>query len=181
MIGVHFDRSSTTNDVSLRSLDLPVLIDSPWISVPFKSDLKPLNPSFITMSTSTMKIRIRDATADDLDQTHAMMLKLKAFLSKLSKPPSLESFKKDSGLISGYKYFHLLVAEDTSSGQLVGYILYYFLYLTQLGKVLYVQDIYTEESVRKSGVGSLLLRRAGKRAKETDSVLMRLQVSSLTC
>lgn len=125
------------------------------------------------------KIIIRDGTYDDLDQVHAMLLKLKKYLSNDSNPPTLETFKKDSGLQPGskYRFYYFIVAEDTSTKKLVGYSLFYILYKTQSGKTMYVQDLFAEEYARKSGVGSLLLRNAAKISLEIDAINMELHVS----
>lgn len=128
---------------------------------------------------SSNKIIIRDGTVDDLDQVHAMLLMLKSYLSNDAKPPTLEVFRRDSGLLddNGIKFFRLFVAEDTSTKKLVGYTLYYYMYKTQAGKFVYVQDLFAQESARKTGVGSLLLRRAAKKTLEVGAIGMELHVS----
>lgn len=92
-------------------------------------------------------------------------------------PLPLERFIKDSGLTQEQptKYFHLLVAQDNESKQLLGYLLYYFMIKTSSGKHLYVEDIFVRETARKTGVGSALIKNAASAAIRTESVGMKLQ------
>jgi GNAT superfamily N-acetyltransferase len=92
-----------------------------------------------------------------------------------------------SRFFDDYEPVHALVAEDGSSGSLVG--LAHFLYhrsTTLANPICYLQDLYTSESARGRGIGRALIEAVYERAAasgssrvywqthETNTVAMRL-------
>eukprot|EP00058_Branchiostoma_floridae_P017939 XP_002603428.1 hypothetical protein BRAFLDRAFT_222747 [Branchiostoma floridae] len=69
-------------------------------------------------------------------------------------------------------YFHCFVAETTSessSGQLqiVGYAMYFFMYCTFVGRVIFLEDFYVYPQFRGSGIGTELMKRVAQVGVET--------------
>jgi GNAT superfamily N-acetyltransferase len=90
-----------------------------------------------------------------------------------------------SRFFDGYEPVHALVAED--SGRLVGLVHYLFhRSTTMIGPTCYLQDLFTDETVRGRGIGRVLIEAVYERAKaagakrvywqthETNAVAMRL-------
>lgn len=124
---------------------------------------------------------IRKVKADDLKVIHQMILDLMAYQKLTVTPYPFEQFRRDSGLFPDEQpknYFEIIVAEDTKSKELIGYLLYYFMIKTSSGKWLYVEDIFVKESARKTGAGSALLKEAASKAIESESSGIKLQVST---
>lgn len=121
---------------------------------------------------------IREGKCDDLGDVHEMMNELFRFQHLNCHPMPLEVLKSDSGLLDGQsnKYFHLLVAEEKSSGQLVGYAIYYFWLKTSLGKILYLEDLYIRESARRHKLGLALMKRVAQVADQVKAVKIKLHV-----
>lgn len=137
------------------------------------------------MSTSSSSFTVREGQLDDLPTIHGMILDLMQFQKLTVTPLPLERLIKDSGLSPDYpnKYFHLIVAQNNQSEEILGYLLYYFMIKTSAGKFVYIEDIFVKETARKSGVGSALIKNAATQAIKTESAGMKLQVrnvSSLT-
>ena len=134
------------------------------------------------MSTSSSSFTIREGQLEDLPTIHGMILDLMQFQKLTVTPLPLERLIKDSGLSpdNSTKYFHVIVAQDNHSNELLGYLLYYFMIKTSAGKFLYVEDIFVKESARKSGVGSALIKNAAAQAIKTESVGMKLQVRDVS-
>jgi GNAT superfamily N-acetyltransferase len=90
-----------------------------------------------------------------------------------------------SRFFDAYEPVHALVAED--AGRLVGLVHYLFhRSTTMIGPTCYLQDLFTDETVRSQGIGRALIEAVYQRAKaagakrvywqthETNAVAMRL-------
>jgi len=70
--------------------------------------------------------------------------------------------------------FGFFVAEE--DGQILGAAVYFFAYYTWVGKSLYLDDLYVRPEHRRKKVGSMLLERVFKLAKQQDRKRLRLEV-----
>lgn len=126
------------------------------------------------------KIVIRKGIKSDLHQVYSMLMKLNTYVGIESASLPQDQFNQDSGLMNenDEKFFHFLVAQDTKTSNLVGYILYYFIYKANEGKLIHIENLFTEENVRKCRVGSKLLYRVAKEGKQLNSIGMNVNVSN---
>ena len=124
-----------------------------------------------------MAVTVRPATVDDLNEVHEMIGQLFRSTDRPYLPAPRDQFKKDSGLLPGqpHRFFEIIVAQD-SSGQLVGYAIYFFMYKTNSGKYLFVEDIFVKSDVRRSGAGLQMMAHMARVAKESESEGMKLHV-----
>ena len=72
-------------------------------------------------------------------------------------------------------YFHCIIAE-TNKKEIVGIAVYFFAYYTWVGKSLYLDDLYVQQSCRGQKVGSKLLKEIFTIAKEENCKRVRWQV-----
>ena len=106
-----------------------------------------------------MNIHIRIATLEDLPAAHQLIVELATY----EKAPeqvilTLEQFTAD--FTAKHPIYHLFVAEAThedGSTEIVGIALYYFIYSTWKGRVIYLEDLVVTQAYRRHGVGQLLI------------------------
>ena len=118
------------------------------------------------MSTSFV---IRQATPDDASAMVQLILALAAY-EKLSHEatPEVDALRKHLSPESNPRC-EALVAEDSSSGDIVGMALYYFSYSTFLTRWgLYLEDLFVQPAFRGQGVGFALLKRLAQLAISND-------------
>jgi len=70
--------------------------------------------------------------------------------------------------------FGFFLAEE--EGKVLGAAVYFFAYYTWVGKSLYLDDLYVRPERRRKKVGSMLLERVFKLAKQQDCKRLRLEV-----
>jgi GNAT superfamily N-acetyltransferase len=70
--------------------------------------------------------------------------------------------------------FGFFLAEE--DGNVLGAAVYFFAYYTWVGKSLYLDDLYVRPEHRRKKVGSMLLERVFKLAKQQDRKRLRLEV-----
>ena len=70
--------------------------------------------------------------------------------------------------------FGFFLAEE--DGKVLGAAVYFFAYYTWVGKSLYLDDLYVRPEHRRKKVGSMLLERVFKLAKQQDRKRLRLEV-----
>ncbi|XP_026468030.1 diamine acetyltransferase 2-like [Ctenocephalides felis] len=63
--------------------------------------------------------------------------------------------------------FQCAVAEDEHQ-YLVGYVIYFPIYIPRLGKSMYLQDLYVREQFRKLGIGRRLFTKVAQSALDSD-------------
>lgn len=80
-------------------------------------------------------------------------------------------------MIDEKEFFHCFVAE-TSDGEIIGYVTYFFCYYTWTGKSLYMDDLYVKQAYRGKGIGSKLMDKVIRFAKESGCHKLRWQVSN---
>ena len=89
------------------------------------------------------------------------------FIDKVTNTLELMNEEKD--------YFHCIIAE-TNKKEIVGIAVYFFAYYTWVGKSLYLDDLYVQQSCRGQKVGSKLLKEIFTIAKEENCKRVRWQV-----
>lgn len=121
-----------------------------------------------------MPVTVRNGTADDMKNVHALVMQLAIF----EKAPEevitdVETLQKD-----GYgerDNFRTLIAEDENK-QVIGICLYYIAYSSWKGRILFLDDIVVDEPYRSLGVGTLLMNALFNICKEEHIKQMRWQV-----
>ncbi len=118
-----------------------------------------------------MKIQIRKATERDIPGIHALVRELAEYekgLDKVTTTP--ESYLKDFN----EEVFEALVAER--DGIIVGIALYFLVFSTWRGRMLYLEDFVVKESERGAGIGTMLFEAFMEEAKRQDVALVKWQV-----
>ncbi|MGB1205863.1 MAG: GNAT family N-acetyltransferase [Chitinophagales bacterium] len=107
-----------------------------------------------------MKINIRKATKQDAKAAYRLIKELAKFENAVEEVTlSLEQFIKD-GFECEQPLFRLNVAELTKENgekEIVGITLFYIIYSTWKGKIVYLDDLVVTQKYRRNGVGQLLL------------------------
>ncbi|MGB4849874.1 MAG: GNAT family N-acetyltransferase [Saprospiraceae bacterium] len=118
-----------------------------------------------------MNIQIRKANEDDIPAIYSLVRELAEYergLHKVTTTPEsyLLDFKEN--------IFDAFVAEKDS--MVVGIALYYLVFSTWRGRMLYLEDFVVRESERGSGIGKLLFEAFMVEAKRQDVALVKWQV-----
>lgn len=108
------------------------------------------------MSAAAKSVEIVRVTPENADQLISLITELAVF-EKLDPPTAEAKDRLRRHVTSDPALFHAFLGR--LEGKAVGYITYYFTYSTFLAApTLFLEDIYVQESVRKSGVGRELFR-----------------------
>lgn len=101
-----------------------------------------------------MKFTIRPGLRQDAKAVHEMIVELAVF----EKEPEAVSTTAEDLERDGFdeNIFSLLIAED-EGGNTIGMALYFDMYSTWKGKMLYLDDLYVKEAYRGKGVGRGLI------------------------
>lgn len=117
-----------------------------------------------------MKFIIRDAEEKDYPQILQYIKDLALFEEAPDKVlNTVEYMKQEKDLFGCY------VAE-MEDGKVVGMALYFFAYFTWVGKSLYLDDLYINPEFRGQGIGTALLEKIFKLAKDENCRRLRWQV-----
>jgi GNAT superfamily N-acetyltransferase len=107
-------------------------------------------------------VRIREATAQDVDAIHGLIGEL-ADYEKLRHEFVGASADLASHLFGEPRFAHALVAEQ--GGVVRGFALYFFNYSTFLCRPgIYLEDLYVQPAMRRRGIGLQLLKELARRA-----------------
>ncbi len=118
-----------------------------------------------------MSVTIRKADAGDLPGIHLLVLELAEYEKGLHKvTTTAESYQKDFN----DKVFEAFVAEK--GGEIIGMALYFLVFSTWRGKMLYLEDFVVKESARGKGIGALLFEAFLQEAKRQEVALVKWQV-----
>ncbi len=118
-----------------------------------------------------MKVTIRKATEEDIPAIHALVRELAEYERGLHKvTTTTESYREDFR----DKVFDAFVAEKR--GEVVGIALYYLVFSTWRGRMLYLEDFVVRESERGAGIGALLFEAFIEEAKRQDVAVAKWQV-----
>jgi len=118
-----------------------------------------------------MNILIRKANEADIPSIHSLVRELAEYergLHKVTTTP--ESYLLDFR----NRVFDAFVAEK--GGEVVGMALYFLVFSTWRGKMLYLEDFVVRESERGSGIGKLLFEAFMEEAKRQEVSLVKWQV-----
>lgn len=118
-----------------------------------------------------MEVIIRKATERDISAIHALVRELAEYergLHLVTTTP--ETYKKDFK----DKVFDAFVADN--NGDVVGMALYYLVFSTWRGRMLYLEDFVVRESERGAGIGALLFEAFLEEARRQDVTLVKWQV-----
>ncbi len=107
----------------------------------------------------------------DMEQIHALVRELAEYERGLHRvTTSSESYKED---FAG-KAFEAFVAEVEDS--VVGMALYYGMFSTWRGRMLYLEDFVVKESMRGQGIGKMLFEAFMEEARKQNVALVKWQV-----
>jgi GNAT superfamily N-acetyltransferase len=119
---------------------------------------------------STVNTTIRKATVADADVIGELAKQFQAYLRALGDRTQFE-FTAETYRRDGFgpcPAFAGLVAE--LDGEVVGYLLYHFGYDTDRAmRLMFVIDLYVQETKRRRGIGEELMRAAARICRETGS------------
>ncbi len=75
-----------------------------------------------------------------------------------------------------HSIYHVFVAEDAATNEIIGLALYYTAYSTWKGRILYLDDLVVTETHRRFGIGRKLLNEVLKQAQHDKVNQIRWQV-----
>jgi GNAT superfamily N-acetyltransferase len=118
-----------------------------------------------------MEVNIRKARVEDIPAIHDLVRELAAYergLDKVTTTPDsyLMDFRD--------QVFDAFVADI--DGKVVGMALYYLVFSTWRGRMLYLEDFIVKESARGKGVGALLFDAFLAEARRQKASLVKWQV-----
>jgi ribosomal protein S18 acetylase RimI-like enzyme len=118
-----------------------------------------------------MSIQIRQATKADVPALHGLVAQLSEYVGERHNftatiPTYEEDF--DAG------FYHAVVAED--AGKVIGMALYYFVYSTWKGRMIYLEDFVLDPAYRRQGIGQRLWDVLLERGRERGCQLLKWQV-----
>ncbi|MEM9928950.1 MAG: GNAT family N-acetyltransferase [Bacteroidota bacterium] len=119
-----------------------------------------------------MPIQIRQANHSDLPAIHSLVAELASYVGESHKfTATIETYEKD--FEAGF--FKAIVAED--EGKVIGMALYYFVYSTWEGRMIYLEDFVLDPAYRRQGIGQRLWDVLLERGREKGCVLLKWQVA----
>ncbi len=118
-----------------------------------------------------MSIQIRQATLSDVPALHGLVGELAEYVGERHNFTATiatyeEDFKAD--------FYKAVVAED--EGKVIGMALYYFVYSTWKGRMIYLEDFVLSPNYRRQGIGQRLWDVLLERGREKGCQLLKWQV-----
>ena len=118
-----------------------------------------------------MDIQIRPGGNDDLAAAHQLVGELADFERAAEQfTATLEDYRTD--FTDGF--FHFLVAE--TEDKVVGLALYYYVYSTWKGRMVYLEDFVVNPTYRSKGIGAQLWAALKQKGRERGCKLLKWQV-----
>lgn len=118
-----------------------------------------------------MSIQIRQATKADVPALHGLVAELAEYVGERHNfTATIATYEKD--FEAGF--YHAVVAED--DGKVVGMALYYFVYSTWKGRMIYLEDFVLDPNYRRQGIGQRLWDVLLERGRERGCQLLKWQV-----
>ena len=97
-------------------------------------------------------INIREAKDEDLPIVYDLLKEFAEYLDEAEKMTiSMDDFIKCKGL------YKCLLAETTDEREVIGCTLFYYIFDSWTGKMVYIDDLYVKEEFRGHCVGKLLM------------------------
>ena len=119
---------------------------------------------------------IRKASLKDLDQLTPLFDKYLIFYKKKSNLEKHKSFLKER--IENNEAIIFLAFDDENKDKAIGFALIYPTFSSVLlSKILILNDLYVDSTIRKNGVGEKLILETVALAKELDTNLIRLRTA----
>lgn len=119
---------------------------------------------------------IRKASLKDLDQLTPLFDKYLIFYKKKSNLEKHKSFLKER--IENNEAIIFMAFDDENKDKAIGFALIYPTFSSVLlSKILILNDLYVDSTIRKNGVGEKLILETVALAKELDSNLIRLRTA----
>jgi ribosomal protein S18 acetylase RimI-like enzyme len=116
-------------------------------------------------------IQIRQATRSDVPSLHRLVAELSTYVGERHNfTATIAQYEAD--LDEGF--YHALVAED--DGKVIGMALYYFVYSTWKGRMIYLEDFVLDAAYRRKGIGQQLWDGLLERGRERGCKLLKWQV-----
>lgn len=118
-----------------------------------------------------MSIQIRQATKADVSALHALVAELADYVGERHNfTATVAAYEQD--FEDGF--YHAVVAEE--AGKVVGMALYYFVYSTWKGRMIYLEDFVIASSYRRQGIGQRLWDVLLERGRERGCQLLKWQI-----
>ncbi|PPK85989.1 ribosomal protein S18 acetylase RimI-like enzyme [Neolewinella xylanilytica] len=120
-----------------------------------------------------MNVQIRQGTAADLPAVHKLVGELAAYVHATPQfTATQENYRAD--FADGF--FHIIVAEDMATRQVIGMCLYNFVYSTWKGRMIYLEDFVLQPAYRRQGIGQRLWDVLKERGRERGCKLLKWQI-----
>ncbi len=121
-----------------------------------------------------MSFTIRKALPQDFEAAHQLIRELAEYENAAEEVElTLEDFTQDG--TANPPAFHLHVAVNQNE-QVIGMALYYVIYSTWKGQIVYLDDLVVTKDYRRSGLGTQLLSEVIKFARERRARQLRWHV-----
>ena len=118
-----------------------------------------------------MSVHIRQATLSDVPALHGLVGELAEYVGEShSFTATVAAYEED------FKdgFYKAVVAED--EGKVVGMALYYYVYSTWKGRMIYLEDFVLSPEYRRRGIGQRLWDVLLERGREKGCKLLKWQV-----
>lgn len=119
---------------------------------------------------------IRKATIQDLDQLTILFDKYLVFYKRPSNIPNQKAFLKER--IENNEAIIYIAFDEETKNKAIGFTLIYPTFSSLLlSKILILNDLYVDPSIRKNGIGEKLIHQTIELAKELGVNLIRLRTA----
>ena len=118
-----------------------------------------------------MQINIREIEEKDYTSLVTLFHEFAAFQKMPEKMiNSVEQMQMEKEYLNGY-------VAHTETHEIVGYLTWFYVYFTWVGKSMYMDDLYVKQTHRGNGIGTLLINKLIGYAREMNCNRLRWQVS----
>ncbi|MFV5686750.1 GNAT family N-acetyltransferase [Flavobacterium sp. GB2R13] len=119
---------------------------------------------------------IRKATLQDLDQLTPLFDQYLVFYKKPSDPEKHKTYLKER--LENNEAIVFLAFDEDNIEKAIGFTLIYVTFSSlALNKILILNDLFVDATIRKKGIGEQLILKTVDLAKELDSDLIRLRTA----
>ncbi len=116
-------------------------------------------------------IQIRQANKSDVPALHGLVAELATYVGERDKfTATIPQYEADFD----EGFYQALVAED--EGKVIGMALYYYVYSTWKGRMVYLEDFVLDAAYRRRGIGKQLWDALIERGRERGCKLLKWQV-----